>query len=161
MKIQLDYKIKIVVKEGDETKEELTIFYREFTRAEKKEHEELKKQFLDIFKKAQKIDKKQAVFSKKAELHELNGEYDKALKCIESKEKLDKEIDKLDKELNDIGGDNQDAFAETSAKDRFTALVSGIDAKKLEVYADIKGYVALMRELDIAKRELEKKQSGE
>ena len=161
MKIQLDYKIDIEVKESNKLKEKLTIFFREFTQAEKKQHEVLRKKFEKIFKKAQKIGKKQSALEKKAELFELNENYEKALKCIEDKDKLDDELEELMDELDEIGGGNQEDFAEKTAEDRFEKLVSGKDKEKLETYAQIKGYVALMRDLDLAKSELEKKQSGE
>lgn len=161
MKIQLDYKIDIEVKESNKTKERLSVFYREFTQAEKKEHEGIKKQFERIFKKAQKIGKKQAALEKKAELYELNSDYEKALKAVNEKENLDDELEVLLDELEEIGGGDQEAFTEKAAEDRFEKLVSGEDKDKLSVYADIKGYSALMRGLDVAKVELEKKQSGE
>jgi len=161
MKINLDYKIEIEVKEGNKTKEKLSIFLREFTKAEKKEHEEIKDKFSKIFKKANKISKKQTVLSKKAELNEMSGEYQKSLFYIEKVEKLDDELDELISELDEIGGGNQDAFTEKVAKERFETLVSGKDVEKLKKYAEIKGYASLMRELDLAKSELEKKQLGE
>jgi len=161
MKIQLDYKIDIEVRENNKVKDRLSVFYREFTKSEKKEHEDMKKRFSKIFKKAQKIGKEQSSLEKRAHLHELNGDYEKSLKCIEKKDKLDEELDYLLEELDDIGGGNQDEFAENTAKERFLTLVSGKDAEKLQQYAEIKGYASLMRELDTAKAELEKKQSGE
>jgi len=161
MKIQLDYKIDIEVRENNKVKDKLSVFYREFTKSEKKEHEEMKKRFSKIFKKAQKIGKEQASLDKRAQLHELNGDYEKSLKCIEKKDKLEEDLDVLLEELDEIGGGNQDEFAENTAKERFFTLVSGKDAEKLQQYAEIKGYAALMRDLDIAKSELEKKLSGE
>ena len=161
MKIQLDHKIVIQVKEGNKTKEELTIFYREFTQAEKKKQEVLKKQFEKIFKKAQKIGKKESALDKKAELYELSGEYEKALKSINDKDKLEDELEKLMDELDELGGGDQEAFAEKTAKYRFDILVSGKDKDKLLGYAEIKGYAQLLRGLDVAKAELEKKPSGE
>ncbi len=160
MKIQLDYKIDIEVKEQNKTKEKLSVFFREFTKAEKKEYESIKKRFESIFKKAQKISKKQESLQKRASLHELNGNYEKALECIEKKDALEEDVEELINDLDDIGGGNQEEFAENTAKERFNILVSGKGKEKLEHYAQIKGYAALMRDLDIAKSEIEKKQSG-
>lgn len=161
MRINLDYKIDIEVQEGGKKKDKLSVFLREFTKAEKKEHEELRKKFERIFTKVQKIGKKQTVLQKKAELYELNEDYKSAIETVSKIEKLDAEIEVLIEELDEIGGGNQDEFAENSAKDRFDALVSGKDKEKLKELAEIKGYSTIMRELDIAKSELEKKQYGE
>ena len=161
MKIQLDYKIDIEVQEGGKAKEKLSIFLREFTQKEKKENDVLRKRFEKIFKKAQKIGKKQNTLNEKTELYKLSNENLKALKSIEENEALEDELDDLMQELDEIGGGNQDEFAEKTAQARFETLVSGKDKEKLEVYAEIKGYQALLRDLDKAKVELEKKQSGE
>ena len=161
MKIQLDYKIDIEVQEGGKAKEKLSIFLREFTQKEKKENDVLRKRFEKIFKKAQKIGKKQNTLNEKTELYKLSSENLKALKSIEENEALEDELDDLMQELDEIGGGNQDEFAEKTAQARFETLVSGKDKEKLEVYAEIKGYQALLRDLDKAKVELEKKQFGE
>ncbi|MFK5937726.1 MAG: hypothetical protein QM497_04925 [Sulfurimonas sp.] len=161
MKIQLDYEIKIEVKEGNKVKEKLTIFYREFTKVEQKEQETLSKQFQKIFKKAQKIERKQNSLTKKAELFELNKDYEKALKAISEREELEEDSDSLMDELNEIGGGDQNVFLETTAAKRFETLVSGKDKEKLYAIGEVKGFVALMRNLDATKAELEKKQSGE
>ena len=161
MKIQLDYKIDIEIQEGGKAKEKLSIFLREFTQKEKKENDVLRKRFEKIFKKAQKIGKKQNTLNEKTELYKLSSENLKALKSIEENEALEDELDDLMQELDKIGGGNQDEFAEKTAQARFETLVSGKDKEKLEVYAEIKGYQALLRDLDKAKVELEKKQSGE
>jgi len=161
MKIQLDYKIDIDVREGNKSKEKLSIFFREPTRDEKLKQKTLEKKFVDIYKKAQKNINKQHSLEKKAELYELNSDYDKSLRAIEEKETLEEKAESLFEELEEIGGEDQDAFAEEIAKQRYEMLVSGKDKEKLEVYAEVKGYVALMRDLDVAKAELEKKQSGE
>ncbi len=161
MKIQLDYKIDIDIREGNKSKEKLSIFFREFTRDEKAKQQATEKKFFDIFKKAQKIVKKQTALEKKAELFELNKEYEKSIKAIDEKEKLEDQAEELLAELEKIGGEDQEAFAEELAKNRFETLVSGKDKEKLESYAEIKGYAALMCDLDVAKVELEKKQSGE
>lgn len=161
MKILLDYKIEIVVKKGDKVQEQLSVFYREFTQAEKKEQEVQKKQFEKIFKKIQKIGRKDAALDKKAELYQLNGDIEKALKAIDDKEALAEEIDELQDELEAIGGEDQQAYAESIAKNRFDTLVSGKDLEKLVGYAETKGYISMMRSLDVAKVELEKKPDGE
>ena len=161
MKIQLDYKIDIEIQEGGKAKEKLSIFLREFTQKEKKENDVLRKRFEKIFKKAQKIGKKQNTLNEKTELYKLSNENLKALKSIEENEALEDELDDLMQELDEIGGGNQDEFAEKTAQARFETLVSGKDKEKLEVYAEIKGYQALLRDSDKAKVELEKKQSGE
>ena len=161
MKILLDYKIDIEVREANKVKEKLAVFFREFTQAEKKEHDVLRKKFEKIFKKVQKIGKKEASLAKQAELHELNGDFKKALEVISDKSKLEDELEVLIDELNEIGGGDKEAFSENTALDRFETLVSGDGKAKLEEYAKIKGYAAIMRDLDVAKVELEKKQSGE
>jgi len=161
MKIQLNYKIDIEVKESNKTKEKLSIFFREFTLDEKAKQKLKEKQFVDIFKKVQKIINKQNTLGKKAELYELAGKYESSLSVLEKKEKLEEEADALFSNLEEIGGEDQDAFAEELSKNRFNMLISGKDKEKLETYAEIKGYAALMRDLDIAKVELEKKQFGE
>jgi len=161
MKIQLDYKIYIEVREGNKIKEKLSVFFREFTKAEVKEHNVLRKKFEKIFKKAQKLGKKEAALTKKAELYELNGDYEKALIAISDKSDLEDEIDSLMDELEIIGGEDQESFAENAAMNRFETLVSGAGKEKLAEYAEIKGYVSIMRDLDAAKAKLEKKQFGE
>jgi tetratricopeptide (TPR) repeat protein len=161
MKIQLDYKIDIEIVEGDKTKESLVIALREFTKDEKKEFEEMRKQFEQIFKKGQKLINKQMSLKKKTSLYEANGNFDKALEAIEENQKLDDELEVLIEKLSEIGGGDQDAFAEKVAKTRFEKLVSGSDKTKLEAYANIKGYTQMMKLLDSAKSDLEKKQSGE
>ena len=161
MKIQLDYKIDIEVRESNKSKEKLSIFFREFTRDEKLKQKTTEKKFLDIFKKAQKIIKKQSTLEKKAELFELNGDYEKSLKALDEKDALDVKEEEIFAELEEIGGEDQEAFSEELAKSRFEMLVSGKDKDKLKSYAEIKGYVSLMHDLDVAKVELEKKQSGE
>ncbi len=161
MKIQLDYQIDIEIREGNKTKEKLSVFYREFTRDEKAQVKKMEKAFVDIFKKAQKIAIKQGSLERKAELLERSGEYEKALAALEEKEKLEAKAEKLYQKLEEIGGEDQNAFAEELAKNRFEMLVSGDDKEKLRTYAEIKGYAALMHDLDVVKVELEKKQSGE
>ena len=161
MKIQLNYKIDIDILEGNKKEDKLTIFYREFTKDEKAKQKQLEKKFFDIFKQAQKIEKKQTVLDKKAELYELNGEYDKSIKAIEEKERLDKKAEELFDELEELGGGDQDAFTEELAKSRFDMLVSGKDKDNLENIAQSIGYANLMHKLDTAKTELEKKQFGE
>jgi len=161
MRITLDYKIDIDVREGDKSKEKLSVFLREPTHDEKREQKGVEKKFLGIWKRGQKIGFKQDSFAKKAELYERSGEYAKALEAIERKDALDADLEALEAELEELGGGDKEAFAEESAKKRFDALVGGKDKEKLETYAEIKGYVNIMRSLDIAKAELEKKQSGE
>ena len=161
MKIQLDYKIDIDVREGNKSKEKLSVFFREFTPEEKAQQKVLEKKFVDIYKKVQKIAKKQASYEKKASLLELNAEYDKSIQTLNEIETLEAEAENLIEKLEEIGGEDQEAFAEELAKNRFEVQVSGKDKEKLETYASIKGYVALMHDLDVAKVELEKKQSVE
>lgn len=161
MKIQLNYKIDIDIKEGNKTKQKLFILFREFTKDEKKKQKQLEKKFFDIFKQAQKLEKKQNILDKKAELYELNGEYEKSIKAIEEKELLDKKAEELFDELEELGGGDQDSFMEELAKSRFDMLVSGGDKDKLESIAESIGYATLMTKLDKAKAELEKKLSGE
>ena len=162
MKIQLDYKINIEVREGGKKKDALCVFYREFTKAEKKEYEELVRKFTGMFRKSQKISKKQATLNKKIELFENSNQNEKALECIEKLEELDEELEAIEDEIIEIaGGENENDFAEKSAKERFEIVVSGKDKEKLEQLAEIKGYVEIMSLLDKAKSELEKKQSGE
>jgi len=161
MRIQLDYKINIDVKEGNKTKEKLSIFFREFSKSEKKEHEQLRKSFERIFKKIKKLNVKFISCKKKIELYELDGDYKKALLEIEKSEKLGADLEVLVEELDELGGEDKEEFAETAAKDRFNLLVSGKDKEKLEQYAEIKGFANLMKDLDLAKADLEKKQFGE
>jgi len=162
MIVQLDYKIDIEVKESNKTKEKLSVYYREFTKAEKKEYEDLVKKITKMFNKVQKLSKKQVTLNKKVELYENSNQDEKALECIDKLEELDVELEALEDEIVEIsGGENQDAFAEKTAKDRFDKVVSGKDKEKLEQLVEIKGYVEIMKLLDTAKSELEKKQSGE
>ena len=161
MKINLDYELKIDVRENNKTKEKLVIFYREFTKAEKKEQKEMQDAFSKILKKLQKISQKDALLSKKAHLYELSGEFKKSLDCLDKKEKLSDELESLSAELDVLGGENKDEFTENTSKERFEKQVSGSGKEKLKVYAEIKGYTQIIKELDIAKAELEKKQSGE
>ena len=131
MKLSLDYKIDVEVKEGNKSKEKLTVFLREFTREEKKDFTSIQKKFRDIFNAAQKISKKQIVLDKKAELFQLDGQFDKALEAICEKEKLDKEAENLQDDLVEIGGEDQIEFAEETAKKRFGMLVGGAGKEKL------------------------------
>jgi|GEM_PF-3127133 len=161
MKIQLDYEIKIEVKEGNKTKESLKVFFREFTQKEKKEHDVLRKQFLAINKKAQKLNRKQVAISEKAELYKLTKDYQSAIDAVSEQEKIEDELEELLDELSELGGGDPVEFAEKTAENRFEVLVSGKDKETLREYAEIKGYTALMQSLDESKNELEKKQSGE
>jgi len=162
MKIQLDYKINIEVMEGGKKKGTLSVFYREFTKAEKRDHEELAKKFMNLFSRVQKIGKKQVTLNKKIELLENSNQNEKALKCIDELEKLDEELEVLEDDIKDVaGGEDENDFAEKAAKERFEILVSGKDKEKLEQLADIKGYVEIIKLLDVSKSELEKKQFGE
>jgi len=162
MKIQLDYKIDIEVTEGGKKKESISVFYREFTKSEKKQNDELSKKFINLFKKAQKIAKKQVTLNKKIELLENSNQNEKALDCIDELEKLDDELEAIEDEIKFISdGEDERDFAEKASKDRFQTVVSGKDVEKLEQLAEIKGYVEIMKLLDIAKSELEKKQFGE
>ena len=161
MKIQLDYKIDIEIQEGNKTKEKLSIFYREFTKAERQDNDALRKQFEVIFKKAQKIGKQLTVIDKKISLYEANSDFDKAIDGVLQKEILEEQAYELEEEINALGGGDQIAFNEELSKKRFDTLVSGKDKEKFEEYALIKGYSKLIQELDFTKAELEKKQSGE
>jgi len=162
MKIQLDYKIDIEVREGGKKKEALSVFYREFTKSEKEEYKGIQKKFTKLFSKIQKISKKQATYNKRIELLEKSNQDEKALKCMDELEKLDEELEILEDEIKDIaGGEDEQDFSEKTAKDRFEKVVSGKDVEKLEQLAEVKGYVEIMKLLDVAKSELEKKQSGE
>jgi G3E family GTPase len=161
MTIVLDYKIDIDVVAGESSKDQFSVFYREPTVEEKRANADLEKRFRDIFKRAKKIERKRESLSKKAELHELNGDFEKSISAIEKRDSLEDDIEAIESELEEIGGGDQDAFAEESARKRFELLVSGSDKAKLAGYAEIKGYVKIMSYLDKAKASLEKKQSGE
>jgi len=161
MKILLDYKIDIEVRESDKVKERLSVYFREYTRKELRETKELKKKFQKIIDKLKKIGKKQESLKKKASLYELNGEFEKSIKALEDSEQLDEKVEELVEELEAIGGEDQDVFAEELAKTRFLTLVSGKDFDKLRDIADIKGYANVLSILDKEKFELEKKQRGE
>jgi hypothetical protein len=161
MKVQLDHKIVVVINEGDKVKEKLTVFFREFTRSEKKEQEALTNQFKGISKKAQKLSRKQLSLGTKARLLELDGEYREAIKTVEDSEKIEDELEVLLEELTELGGGDIEYFNERTAERRFNTLVSGKDKDALLGYAEIKGFSTIMSLLDNEKRELEKKQSGE
>ena len=95
-------------------------------------------------------------------IFKIKGDHEKALKTIEEKEALDKSLDELMEELEEIGGgDSLDDFAENTAKVRFETIINGEDRGKLQAYTEIKGYLSILSDLDKAKAELEKKQSGE
>ena len=83
------------------------------------------------------------------------------MKIRDKIDEVEEDIESYSEELVAIGGENQEEFAETTAKERFDIVVSGKDTDALKEYADVKGYAFIMRELDKAKVELEKKQSGE
>lgn len=158
MQLTLDYKIAIEVKKGDKTESKLTVFVREFTKNEKLEFKALEDKFKTMFKKLGKIANKQSIIDKKISLQEDIGQREAALKSIEAKEKLDKEIEAIENELEKIGGDN---FAEETAEKRFDMLISGDGKEGLRELAEIKGYAWIMRAIDVEKQALEKKQSGE
>lgn len=161
MKIQLDYKIDIEIKEGAEIKNTLSVFYREFTKKERADQKKLEKKFVELFNKAQHLIKKKEYLAKKAELHELNGDFEKSINSLDKMDELSLKEDELLEELEAIGGEDQDAFAEELAKKRFDVLVSGPDKPKLAEVAESVGYTNIIQKLDAAKDYLEKKQSGE
>ncbi|PHR57287.1 MAG: hypothetical protein COA44_06195 [Arcobacter sp.] len=161
MKLLLDYKIEVHIKEGDKSKEKLTVFLREFNRVEKKEFTSIQKKFRSIFTRAQEISKKQISLEKKAELYQLAKQFDMAIKTMEKIEILEKDVEKLNQELCEIGGEDTMEFAEETSKKRFELLVSGDDKERLAEYAEIKGYSKIMSALDSEKVALEKKHSGE
>lgn len=175
MRVFLDYKINIEVKEGDKLKEKLSVFLREHTPEEKREQKKLVKRFAEIFKEANKLGRKKErltskinTLQKKSDLHEMNGDYESSISVLDEKEDIDNKIDdidarieELDDELADLGGNDQEAFNEASAKKRFESLVSGDGKDKLTDYAEAKGYQNMMISLDKEKDALEKKLSGE
>ena len=158
MKISLDTEIAVTVEEHGKEKETLTVYYREYTKAEKRELEALWKQFQALVKKTGKLEKKRASLEKKADLSERMGDLEKAMRFVEQIEKIDAQIEKVAEEIEALGGDD---FAETTAKKSFDLLVSGPDADRLRAYAEIKGYGPIMASLNAAKGDAEKKRSGE
>lgn len=161
MKLLLNFKIDIDVNEDNKPKEKLSIFFREFTKDEKKEHSQLEKKFKSIFKKAQKISRKQQNLEKKAELYELNSQYKESIAARTKIDSLEEEVEQLDEELSQINGEDPVEFGEESAKKRFDKLISGDDKEKLRAYAEGIGYASIMKSLDAEKVSLEKKQFGE
>ena len=158
MKLTLDVKIPLEIQEGGKLKEKLEVFYRDFTKKEKKELETLVEKFKNLFKRANKLSKKEVILNKKIDLCEKSDKFEKAFKFIEEKETLLADIEKLEDELESLGGDD---FEEEMAKKRFDLLVSGNDKEKLREYAVIKGYSTILKILDTQKADIEKKQLGE
>jgi len=158
MKLTLDVKIPLEIQEGGETKEKLEIFYRDYTVKEKRELEKIIAKFKQLFKKANKLSKKEMTLNKKIDLCEKADQFDKALGFIEERERIYETSEELDEELELLGGDS---FEEKMAKKRFNLLVNGSDKEKLRDYAEIKGYITILKALDFKKAEFEKKQFGE
>jgi hypothetical protein len=158
MKLALDVEIEVKVTEGGAEKETIVIFLREFTAKEQKDRKALIDKFNALFKKAQKLEKKQRRHEKSIDLLEAAGRPEDALIKVKESEKLDADLEAISKELENLGGND---FAETEARKRFDALVGGNGKEKLRSYAEIKGYVTVMRLLDVEKAAIEKKQSGE
>jgi len=159
MEIQLDYKIEIKIMEAGKEQDSIHIFYREYTKKEKKELEADVKKFKKIYNKLDKIERKLKTTSKKVLLFEQNKKPAKALEEIEKQEKLEDELEAILLELEKYG--EQDGFYEAQAKKKFDLLVRGIAKDKLEDIAERKGYLAIVALLDREKDNLEKKQFGE
>lgn len=157
MKLTLDVKIPLEILEGGKTKEKLEVFYRDFTREEKKEREELVAKFTKLFKQANKLQKKEESLNRKIKLNEKIGDFKKALKLEEEKDKLHEEMEALSEQIEELGGDD---FKEELAKKRFDLLVSGDDKEKLREYCEIKGYMTILSAMDAQKAEIEKKHLG-
>jgi len=158
MKLTLDVKIPLEILEGGKTKEKLEVFYRDFTREEKKEREELVAKFTKLFKQANKLQKKEESLNRKIKLNEKIGDFKKALKLEEEKDKLHEEMEALSEQIEELGGDD---FKEELAKKRFDLLVSGKDKEKLREYCEIKGYMTILSLMDAKRAEIEKKHLGE
>ncbi|NOX15960.1 MAG: hypothetical protein GXP61_08050 [Epsilonproteobacteria bacterium] len=158
MKIALDVKIPLEIQEGGKTKENLEVFYRDFTRKERKDLENIVAKFKKLFEKADKLSKEEVILDKKIELCEKLEEFEKAFKFTERKEALACKTEELECEMEALGGDS---FEEDIARKRFNFLVGGKDKEKLRGYAEIKGYSPILSVLDRQKAEFEKKQYGE
>lgn len=158
MKINLNVKIPIEIQENGKTKEKLEVFYRDYTKDEKKEFEKIVNRFRALFKKALKIEQKEKILSKKIELSEKSEDYKQSLKYLKEQEKLQGELNALAEEIEGLGGD---AFEEKMSKKRFDTLLSGKDKEKLREYTEAKGYEFVMNAIDAQRTEIEKKHLGE
>jgi len=158
MLLSLDVKIPLEIQEGGKTKEKLEVYYRDYTKEEKKEFDEVVKNFKELFVKVSKYGQQESSLDKKIELSEKIGDYKKAFALVEEKDKLQVKIEDLADELETLGGED---FEEKMSKKRFDTLISGEDKEKLREYAQIRSYKIIIGLMDEQKAEFEKKQSGE
>lgn len=158
MLLSLDVKIPLEIKEGGKTKEKLEVYYRDYTKDEKKEFDEVVKSFKKLFLKVTRYGQKEESLNKRIELSEKMGKYENTYKLIEEKDELQKKVEDIALELDKLGGDE---FEEKMAEKRFNTLISGEDKEKLREYAQIRSYKTILSLIDEQKAEFEKKQSGE
>lgn len=158
MLLSLDVKIPLEIKEGGKTKEKLEVYYRDYTKDEKKEFDEVVKSFKELFLKVTRYGQKEESLNKRIELSEKMGKYENTYKLIEEKDELQKKVEDIALELDKLGGDE---FEEKMAEKRFNTLISGEDKEKLREYAQIRSYKTILSLIDEQKAEFEKKQSGE
>ena len=157
MKLTLDVEIPIEVQEGGELKESLRVFFRDYTKKEKKELDALRDKLKALYKKANKLLVQVEITEQKIHLYDKMGESEKALEFVKQKERFIKSAENIQDEILALGGEK---FEEKLAKKRFDLLVSGEDKEKLRKYAEIKGYGAILNVLDMQKEKIEKKQYG-
>lgn len=155
MKLNLDYELKIEIMEKGKKKSTLNIFYREPTKAERKEEQKKFKEFNKLNKKLNSIRLKAPNLQKKADLLTDMGKRTEALAVVEQIEAKADELEAILEEMETFGGDD---FAETQAQERFEKLVSGKDVEKLKDIAESIGYVKMTDKLESAKADLQKEQ---
>jgi len=158
MLLNLDVKIPLEIREGGKLKEKLEVYYRDYTKEEKKKFNKIVKDFKNLFMKVSKYGQKEASLNKRIELAEKIGNFDKAFSLVEERDNLQNKIEEVAIELESLGGED---FEEKMAKKRFDTLISGEDKEKLREYAEIRTYKTILKLMDEQKAELEKKQSGE
>jgi len=158
MLLSLDVKIPLEIREGGKLKEKLEVYYRDYTKDEKKKFNKIVKDFKNLFIKVSKYGQKETSLNKRIELAEKIGKYEKAFALVEERDELQNMIEEVALELENLGGED---FEEKMAKKRFDILISGEDKEKLREYAEIRTYKTILKLMDEQKAELEKKQSGE
>ncbi len=156
MKIALNYEINIEVQEDNKKIDTFKIWFRELTKKEKKEYDQLVKDFTKLNKTLTKISRKAPVLEQKATAYNNLKKYDKELLVLEKMEQLDEELTKAEEQIENLAGDD---FVDTQAKKSFDLRVSGKDKQKLVDLAESQGYANILKMLEKAKEGLLKKDS--
>ncbi|WP_331774055.1 hypothetical protein [Sulfurospirillum sp. 1612] len=153
MKISLDVKIPIEITQNGEKQESLVVFYRDYTLKEKEEIDTLTADFKKLFIRANKLEQKESILSKKFELLKKMQKFERAFEISEEMDQLTIDAEDLNIEIEKLRGDD---FEETMAKKRFDMLIFGEDKDKLREYAERTSYKMILSAIDKEKGNIEK-----